>query len=57
MAKKARATFQKQEKERARRQKKHDREQRRLAAKAQSTASTQQLEDDKLENDVQRSAP
>jgi hypothetical protein len=40
MAKKARATFQKQEKERARQQKQHDKAQRRLVAKEQRTAST-----------------
>jgi hypothetical protein len=51
MAKKARATFQKQEKERARQQKQHDKAQRRLVAKEQRTASTSRLEDDKRESD------
>jgi hypothetical protein len=51
MAKKARATFQKREKERARQQKQHDKAQRRLVAKAQRTSSTPQLEDDELGSD------
>jgi hypothetical protein len=49
MAKKARATFQKQEKERARQQKQHDKAQRRLVAKEQRASSTSRLEDDGLE--------
>ena len=57
MAKKARATFQKQEKERARQQKKHDKAQRRLVAKAQRTSSTPHLEDDELESDGKPPAP
>jgi hypothetical protein len=39
MAKQARETFQKREKERARQQKQHDKAQRRLAAKAQRADS------------------
>jgi hypothetical protein len=50
MAKKARATFQKREKERARQQKQHDKAQRRVAAKAQRVSSTPSLEDDALES-------
>ena len=57
MAKKARATFQKNEKERARQQKQHDKVQRRLAVKAQSTSSTPRLENDELESDGKRPAP
>jgi hypothetical protein len=57
MAKKARATFQKQEKERARQQKQHDKAQRRLVAKEQRTASTSRLEDDKRESDDRGQAP
>ena len=48
MAKKARATFQKREKERARQQKQHHNAQRRLAAKAQRAASAPHMEDDAL---------
>ena len=48
MAKKARATFQKREKERARQQKQHDKAQRRLAAKEQRAASAPRMEDDEL---------
>ena len=51
MAKKTHATFQKQEKERARQQKQLDKAQRRLVAKAQSTSSSPRLEDDELESD------
>jgi hypothetical protein len=57
MAKKARATFQKQERERARQQKQHDKAQRRLAAKAQGASSTPPLEDHELESDGKRPAP
>lgn len=57
MAKKARATFQKQAKERARQQKQHDKAQRRLAAKEQRTSSTPRLEDDEMENDGMHPAP
>jgi hypothetical protein len=57
MAKKARATFQKQEKERARQQKQHDKAQRRLVAKEQRASSTSRLEDDGLESDGMRQAP
>ena len=46
---KKRATFQKQEKERARQQKQHDKAQRRLVAKEQRASSTSRLEDDGLE--------
>jgi hypothetical protein len=56
MAKKARATFQKREKERARQQKQHDKAQRRLVAKAQRTSSTP-LEDDELESDGMHPVP
>jgi hypothetical protein len=49
MAQKARATFQKREKERARQQKQHDKAQRRLAAKEQRTSSAPRMEDDELE--------
>jgi hypothetical protein len=49
MAKKARATFQKREKERARQQKQHDKAQRRMAAKEQRASSAPRLEDDELE--------
>ena len=48
MAQKARATFQKREKERARQQKQHDKAQRRLAAKAQRTSSAPPMEDEVL---------
>jgi hypothetical protein len=57
MAKKARATFQKNEKERARPQKQHDKAQRRLVAKEQRTASTSRLEDDELGSNGMRQAP
>jgi hypothetical protein len=57
MAKKARATFQKQERERGRQQKQHDKAQRRLAAKAQGASSTPPLEDHELESDGKRPAP
>jgi hypothetical protein len=57
MAKKARATFQKNEKERARQQKQHDKAQRRLVAKEQRIASTSRLEDDKRESDGRGQAP
>ena len=57
MAKKARATFQKQEKERARQQKQHDKAQRRLVAKEQRTASTSRLEDDELGSNGMSQAP
>jgi hypothetical protein len=57
MAKKARPSFQKQEKERARQQKQHDKAQRRLVAKAQSASGTPRLEDDELESDGKRPAP
>src|SRR5439155_24869208 len=46
MAKKARATFQKREKERARQQKQHDKAQRRVAAKAQRGSSAPPMADD-----------
>jgi hypothetical protein len=49
MAKKARATFQKREKERARQQKQHDKAQRRVAAKEQRASSVPHLEDHELE--------
>jgi len=49
MAKKARATFQKREKERARQQKQHDKAQRRVAAKEQRASSALRLEDHELE--------
>ena len=49
MAKKARATFQKREKERARQQKQN--------AKAQRTSSTPPLEDDELESDGMHPVP
>ena len=48
MAKKARATFQKREKERARQQKQHDKVQRRVAAKAQRDTATPRMADDAL---------
>ena len=48
MAKKARATFQKNEKERARQQKQQDKAQRRLMAKAQRLSGTPSPEDDEL---------
>jgi len=48
MAKKARATFQKREKERARQQKQHDKVQRRVAAKAQRTPSAPPVEEEAL---------
>ena len=48
MAKKARATFQKREKERARQQKQHDKAQRRVAAKEQRASSAPRLEDHEL---------
>src|SRR5437870_5543797 len=48
MAKKARATFQKREKERARQQKQHDKAQRRVAAKAQSASSAPRLDGNEL---------
>ena len=48
MAQKARATFQKREKERARQQKQHDKVQRRVAAKAQRTSSAPPMEDEVL---------
>jgi hypothetical protein len=57
MAKKARATFQKNEKERARQQKQHEKAQRRLLAKEQRTASTSRLEDDELGSNVVRQEP
>ncbi len=57
MPKKARATFQKQEKEKARQQKKQAKAQRRLAAKEEGTSSTPHPEDDELESDVQSSVP
>jgi hypothetical protein len=57
MAKKARATFQKREKERARQQKQHDKAQRRLVAKAQRTSSTPRLEDDEPESDGMHPVP
>ena len=50
MAKKARPSFQKREKERARQQKQQDKAQRRLAAKAQRSSDTLQLQDDDLEH-------
>ena len=57
MAKKTHATFQKQEKERARQQKQHDKAQRRLLAKAQSTSGRPRLEDDERQSDGKRPAP
>jgi len=57
MAKKARATFQKNEKERARQQKRHDKAQRRLVAKEQRAASTSRLEDDERESDGRSQGP
>ena len=57
MAKKARATFQKREKERARQQKQHDKEQRRLAAKEQRASSTPRMADDALETTGMRPGP
>jgi len=57
MAKKARATFQKREKERARQQKQHDKVQRRLAAKAQRASSTPRMADDVLESAGMRREP
>ena len=57
MAKKARATFQKREKERARQQKQNAKAQRRLVAKAQRTSSTPPLEDDELESDGMHPVP
>ncbi len=50
MAKKARTTFQKFEKERARQQKQHDKAQRQLVVKTQRTSSRTRLEDE-LESD------
>jgi hypothetical protein len=49
MAKKARATFQKREKERARQQKQQAKAQRRVAAKAQRASSAPHMEDNALE--------
>jgi hypothetical protein len=49
MAQKARATFQKREKEKARQQKQHDKAQRRLAAKEQRTSGAPRMENDELE--------
>ncbi len=49
MAQKARATFQKREKERARQQKQQAKAQRRVAAKAQRASSPPHMEDDALE--------
>jgi len=49
MAKKARATFQKREKERARQQKQQDKAQRRLAAKEQRASGAARMADDELE--------
>jgi hypothetical protein len=57
MAKKARATFQKREKERARQQKQHDKVQRRLAAKEQRASSTLRMADDALEIAGMRPGP
>ena len=57
MAQKARATFQKREKERARQQKQHDKAQRRVAAKAQRTSSALPMEDDGLESAAIRLEP
>jgi hypothetical protein len=57
MAKKARATFQKREKERARQQKQHDKAQRRLAAKEQRASSTPRMADDALEIASMRPGP
>jgi hypothetical protein len=57
MAKKARATLQKLEKERARQQKQLDKAQRRLVVKTQRTSSTTRLEDDELESDGMHSVP
>lgn len=49
MAKKARATFQKREKERARQQKQQDKAQRRLVAKEQRASGVAPMADDELE--------
>ena len=49
MAKKARATFQKREKERARQQQQHDKAQRRVAATAQRASSAPRQEVHELE--------
>jgi hypothetical protein len=57
MAKQSRGTFQKREKERARQQKQHDKAQRRLVAKAQSTSGRPRLEDDERQSDGKRPAP
>ncbi len=57
MSKKARATFQKREKERARQQKQNAKAQRRLVAKAQRTSSTPPLEDNELESDGMNPVP
>jgi hypothetical protein len=57
MAKKARATLQKLEKERARQQKQLDKAQRRLVVKTQRTSSTTRLEDDELESDGMHLVP
>jgi hypothetical protein len=46
MANKARGTFQKREKERARQQKQHDKAQRRLAAKERRATGAPRMEDD-----------
>ncbi len=57
MAKKARATFQKREKERARQQKQQDKAQRRLAAKEQRTSGAPRLDDDELLDPSMHPAP
>ena len=57
MAQKARATFQKREKERARQQKQHDKVQRRVAAKAQRTSSAPPMEDEALAIASRRPGP
>ena len=57
MAQKARATFQKREKERARQQKQHDKAQRRLAAKEQRASGAARMEDDALEVAGMRPGP
>jgi hypothetical protein len=46
MAKQSRETFQKRAKERARQQKRHDKAQRRLAAKERRAAGAPRMEDD-----------
>jgi len=49
MAKQSRETFQKRAKERARQQKRHDKAQRRLAAKERRGTGAPRMEDDALE--------